>query len=75
MHFVGATLALTTVWTLGDVFLGIVILPNLLAMAFLSGKVREMTIGYFKRRPWVKNYEARERSLEEKRGKKREPRG
>lgn len=75
MHFVGATLALTTVWTLGDVFLGIVILPNLLAMAFLSGKVREMTIGYFKRRPWVENYEARERSLEEKRGKNRQPRG
>lgn len=75
MHFVGATLALTTVWTLGDVFLGIVILPNLLAMAFLSGKVREMTIGYFKRRPWVENYEARARSLEEKRGKNRQPRG
>ena len=75
MHFVGATLALTTVWTLGDVFLGIVILPNLLAMLFLSRKVREMTIGYFKRRPWLENYEERQRSLEEKRSKKEQPRG
>ena len=75
MHFVGATLALTTVWTLGDVFLGIVILPNLLAMIFLSGKVREMTIGYFKRRPWIENYEAHKRSIEEKRSKKRQSRG
>ena len=75
MHFVGATLALTTVWTLGDVFLGIVILPNLLAMIFLSGKVREMTVGYFKRRPWIENYEAHKRSIEEKRRKKRQSRG
>ena len=75
MHFVGATLALTTVWTLGDVFLGVVILPNLLAMIFLSGKVREMTIGYFKRRPWIENYEAHKRSIEEKRSRKRQSRG
>ncbi len=75
MHFVGATLALTTVWTLGDVFLGIVILPNLLAMIFLSGKVREMTIGYFKRQPWIENYEVHKRSIEEKRSKKRQSRG
>ena len=75
MHFVGATLALTTVWTLGDVFLGVVILPNLLAMIFLSGKVREMTIGYFKRQPWIENYEAHKRSIEEKRSRKRQSRG
>lgn len=75
MHFVGATLALTTVWTLGDAFLGIVILPNLLAMIFLSGKVREMTIGYFKRQPWIGNYEAHKRSIEEKRSRKRQSRG
>ena len=54
MHFVGAMLALTTVWTLGDVFLGVVILPNLLAMVLLSGKVREMTHGYFKWKPWLR---------------------
>src|SRR5690606_20495043 len=38
MHFIGATLALATVWTIGDVFLGIVIIPNLIALVFLSGR-------------------------------------
>ena len=35
MHFVGAILTLSVAWTLGDVFLGIVILPNLLALVLL----------------------------------------
>lgn len=73
MHFVGATLALATVWTLGDVFLGIVILPNLLALVLLSGKVRELTKGYFTRKPWRENYEVHKRVVEEKRRKKEEP--
>ena len=53
MHFVGAVVPLTVAWTMGDVFLGIVILPNLLACFLLTGKVRELTRSYFQRRPWI----------------------
>ena len=53
MHFVGAVVSLDLIWTLGDVFLGIVILPNLIALVFLSGKVRELTKSYFQREPWI----------------------
>jgi AGCS family alanine or glycine:cation symporter len=61
MHFIGAILTLSVAWTLGDVFLGIVILPNLLALLLLSGKVRELTLSYFERKPWVDNREAHRR--------------
>jgi len=54
MHFVGAVLPLTVIWNLGDVFLGIVIWPNLIALALLSGEVRAMTRDYFERKPWLK---------------------
>ena len=52
MHFIGAVLSLATVWALGDVFLAIVILPNLIALVFLAPQVKEMTNSYFERRPW-----------------------
>jgi AGCS family alanine or glycine:cation symporter len=71
MHFMGAILPLTVIWDLGDVFLGIVILPNLLAMVVLAPQVVEMTKSYFEREPWYDNVEARQRYLEEKRRKKR----
>ena len=74
MHFVGATLALATVWTLGDVFLGIVILPNLLALILLSKKVREDTDSYFTRQPWRENYEVHKRVVEAKRKQQEEKR-
>jgi AGCS family alanine or glycine:cation symporter len=61
MHFIGAILTLAVVWTLGDVFLGIVILPNLLALILLSGKVVQMTRSYFERRPWIENREVHRR--------------
>jgi AGCS family alanine or glycine:cation symporter len=67
MHFVGAILTLAVVWTLGDVFLGIVILPNLLALLLLSGKVRELTLSYFARKPWVENREIHRRLKEQPR--------
>jgi alanine or glycine:cation symporter, AGCS family len=67
MHFVGAILPLTVIWDLGDVFLGIVILPNLLAMVILAPRVVEMTRSYFEREPWHANVEARQRYLREKR--------
>ncbi len=71
MHFIGATLALATVWTLGDVFLGVVILPNLLALVLLSRQVREKTDSYFERKPWLENYEVHQRIVEETRKQKR----
>ncbi|MEX2529013.1 MAG: sodium:alanine symporter family protein [Gemmatimonadota bacterium] len=66
MHFVGAVLPLTIAWTLGDVLLGIVILPNLLALVYLSPKVVELTKDYFTREPWKENYEVHRRIVDEK---------
>lgn len=63
MHFVGAVLTLSVAWTLGDVFLGIVILPNLLALLLLSPKVAELTRSYFQRKPWIENREAHRRAV------------
>jgi alanine or glycine:cation symporter, AGCS family len=55
MHFLGAVAPLALAWDLGDLFLAIVIVPNLIALVFLSGQVRELTDSYFSRRPWEKN--------------------
>jgi AGCS family alanine or glycine:cation symporter len=66
MHFVGAVLSLSAAWTLGDVFLGIVILPNLLALLLLSPKVAELTKSYFQRKPWIENREVHKRLKEQK---------
>ncbi|MEZ4422848.1 MAG: sodium:alanine symporter family protein [Gemmatimonadota bacterium] len=57
MHFVGAVLPLTVVWDLGDIFLAIVIWPNLIALALLAGKVKEMTDSYFERKPYIQQEE------------------
>jgi len=65
-HFLGAIVSLSVAWTLGDVFLGIVILPNLLALVLLSSRVRTMTDSYFKRQPWVENAEVHKRLVEER---------
>ena len=70
MHFVGSVLTLSVAWTLGDVFLGIVILPNLLALILLSPKVAELTRSYFQRKPWVENREVHRRAV----ASRREPR-
>ena len=61
MHFFGAVIPLTVVWDMGDVFLGIVILPNLLALLFLSPKIVELTKSYFERKPWIENAEVHRR--------------
>jgi AGCS family alanine or glycine:cation symporter len=71
MHFVGAILPLTVIWDLGDVFLGMVILPNLIAMAILSPQVLEMTKSYFQRRPWESNLEAHRRYVEDRKAGRR----
>lgn len=67
MHFIGAVLALADIWSLGDVFLGMVILPNLLAMILLSPKVVELTRSYFQRRPWRESYAVHKKIVEERR--------
>ena len=64
MHIAGALIAPAVAWDLGDIFLGIVILPNLLALILLSGNVREMMDGYFERKPWEEIAEANRRSKE-----------
>lgn len=53
MHFVGAVLPLTTIWNLGDIFLAIVVVPNLLALVLLAPEVVEETRSYFTRKPWL----------------------
>ncbi len=67
MHFVGAVLPLAVAWSLGDVFLAIVIIPNLIALLFLAPQVVEMTRSYFERKPWVENEEAHRRWKKEHR--------
>jgi AGCS family alanine or glycine:cation symporter len=55
MHFVGAVLPLAVIWNLGDVFLAVVIVPNLIALILLSGQVARETRSYFEREPWREN--------------------
>ncbi|MDZ4701926.1 MAG: sodium:alanine symporter family protein [Rhodothermales bacterium] len=54
MHFIGATLAVTTIWDLGDVALALVTIPNVIALLLLSGLVKKLTDSYFERRAWEK---------------------
>jgi AGCS family alanine or glycine:cation symporter len=70
MHFVGAVAPLAAIWAMGDVFLGIVILPNLLGIFLLSPRVRAATRSYFEREPWRENYEVHKRLREEKKAKR-----
>ncbi|MBW3563560.1 MAG: sodium:alanine symporter family protein [Acidobacteria bacterium] len=67
MHFIGATVTLATVWTLGDIALGFVTFPNLIALVLLSGVVVRLTKSYFERKPWIENAEVHKRIAEEKR--------
>jgi AGCS family alanine or glycine:cation symporter len=47
--FLGSILPLSAVWTFGDVALGLMSFPNLLAVILLSGKVASMTRDYYSR--------------------------
>ena len=47
--FIGCILPLKAVWTWGDVALGLMSLPNLIALILLTPKVKEMTREYFSR--------------------------
>ena len=55
MHYFGALVSLNVIWEMGDIALGVVILPNLIALVFLAGKVSQMTDSYFERKPWIEN--------------------
>ena len=54
MVFLGAMLAPAAAWDLGDIALGIVILPNLVALVVLSGQTRALMDSYFEREPWLR---------------------
>lgn len=49
MNFVGAVIALELVWRLGDIALGLMTIPNLIALFALSGVVVSLTNSYFKK--------------------------
>jgi AGCS family alanine or glycine:cation symporter len=47
LNFIGATLPLATVWTIGDVALGLMTFPNIIALFALSGTVYATARKYF----------------------------
>ncbi|WP_412068057.1 alanine/glycine:cation symporter family protein [Rubrivirga sp. IMCC43871] len=65
MHFVGAVLAVTTIWDLGDVALSLVTIPNVIALVLLSGTLKKLTDSYFEREPWIENEEAHKKAKAE----------
>lgn len=65
MHFIGATVPLAAIWVLGDVALGLVTFPNLIALVMLSGVVAKLTKSYFERKPWIENEEAHKKAKAE----------
>lgn len=70
MHFVGAVFSLSTVWRLGDIGLGFVVFPNLIALVLLSGVVVQVTKSYFRREPWHENFKVQQKIRDERRGVK-----
>jgi AGCS family alanine or glycine:cation symporter len=71
MHFVGAVVPLATIWTIGDIALGLVTFPNLLALLLLSGTVVTLTNRYFETKPWEQNKLDHDRWVAEHKGKKK----
>ncbi len=49
MHFIGAILTLETVWAIGDIALGLMTFPNIIALFALSGVVAKASTTYFKK--------------------------
>lgn len=74
MNFIGGIAPLATVWAIGDIALGLVIIPNLIAVVLLSDELKEITNSYFEREAWLDNVEparrAREKKQAEKEGRK-----
>ncbi|NNF04218.1 MAG: sodium:alanine symporter family protein [Rhodothermales bacterium] len=61
-HFIGAVLAVTTIWDIGDVALSLVTLPNVITLILLSGLLKKVTDSYFDRKPWLSQPKAVEKS-------------
>jgi AGCS family alanine or glycine:cation symporter len=76
INFLGGIAPLATVWAIGDIALGLVIIPNLVAVVLLSDKLTEITDSYFEREAWLDNVEparrAKEKTRAEKEGQQRE---
>lgn len=53
LNFTGAITGLTTIWTIGDIALGIVIVPNLIAVIMMTDTIKEITDDYLERKPWL----------------------
>ncbi len=49
MHFLGAIFPLATVWAIGDIALGLMTFPNIIALFALSGTVAVASKTYFKK--------------------------
>jgi AGCS family alanine or glycine:cation symporter len=47
--YMGANLALTTVWAMGDIALGLMTVPNLIAVILLTPKIVSLSRDYFRR--------------------------
>lgn len=58
MHVVGAVLAVTTIWDIGDVALSLVTLPNVISLILLSGLLKKISDSYFERKPWEKHQQS-----------------
>ena len=70
VNFLGGIAPLATVWAIGDIALGLVIIPNLVAVVLLSDKLKEITDSYFDREAWLDNVEPARRAQEKKRAEK-----
>lgn len=70
MHFLGAIIAVTTVWDLGDVALSLVTLPNVITLILLAGLIKKLSDSYFERQPWVENAEVHKQVVAERKAKK-----
>jgi len=53
VNFLGGIAPLATVWAIGDIALGLVIIPNLVGVVLLSDKLKEITDNYFEREAWL----------------------
>jgi len=60
VNFLGGIAPLATVWAVGDIALGLVIIPNLVAVVLLSDKLTEITDSYFEREAWLDNVSTEE---------------
>jgi AGCS family alanine or glycine:cation symporter len=69
VNFLGGIAPLATVWAVGDIALGLVIIPNLVAVVLLSDKLKEITDSYFDREAWLDNVSMQEG------GRKEDPQG